>query len=156
MLVIVVWISKEAILCHKCFHSFECKVHFGCPMKCFLSRLTAERCKNVCALRPQMSVMVDSTKEAMHMWEVPGFCICRISSIFYAMVSSQWVWASAKASQFPGLPICIWACWWCSNWLPTNVVYCQEVICGVPKWRRMHQYYLDRHWCNWYCIILPP
>ncbi len=34
---IVIRISKEAILCHECFHAFESKIYLGCPLKSLLS-----------------------------------------------------------------------------------------------------------------------
>ncbi len=64
---IVIRISKEAISFHKCFHAFKGMVHVGSPMKDFLSRLAGERCKNMCIWGPYVLVVVDSTKETVHM-----------------------------------------------------------------------------------------
>ncbi len=65
---ILIRISKEAILCHKCFYMLEDKIHFGCSTKRFLSRFTGERCKDMYALGLHSMVVVDITKEATHLW----------------------------------------------------------------------------------------
>ncbi len=91
---IVVRISKEAILYHKCFHAFEGKIHCRYPTKCFLSRFTGEGCKNVCMLGPHVLVMIDSTKEACKRFL--GFCICRIP-----LISLHHSFKSVCFSQYP-------------------------------------------------------
>ncbi len=57
---------------------FEGKIHFVGPIKGFLSRFTRERSKNVYMLWPYALVMIDSTKEAVHLQEIFCFCICKI------------------------------------------------------------------------------
>ncbi len=64
---IVIWVGKEAISCHKCFHMLEGKVNNGCPRKHFLSRFTEERSKGVGTIWPHLIVVGDSTKEAIHL-----------------------------------------------------------------------------------------
>ncbi len=64
---IIVRKNKKTVSCHNFFHTFNGKVHFVSPAKFFLSKLTGERCKNVCVLGPHGVVVIQSTKETAHL-----------------------------------------------------------------------------------------
>ncbi len=58
----MIMINKEAILRHESFHRFESKIHFISPTKGFLPRGN-----DVHLLCPHALVVINSTKEAVHL-----------------------------------------------------------------------------------------
>ncbi len=60
---VVIWIGKQAVLCHERIHVCEDKIHFIGPIISLLPRLTGERRKNVCALWPLTPVVIESAEE---------------------------------------------------------------------------------------------